>query len=294
MLVGSHRHRRLCFPVQPNWNRKNYKNCSLPLLQPHQPSDPLYIQLSRTVLHCCMSNGNFRRSIEQYSVAWILVEMMTVPSGEIDVKMSFSCVPRIPDSLQVDFVSSAVEWNSKFFTFRWQRRCAAPTAPSWDRPRQRSASSASPPPWTPTEGRHSAAAAALASWTANRVPRGSEGSKCKLARTHRPVGHFPYRLALQRKLVVNLSFVPLNRKPKQALDLRSGRWMRSKRHGWTRRLNNCVWVKESAFSNDGQPSLDLLNGKQPSWIYLLHNNYWGVGEVNYSRDKTECAAQCGD
>lgn len=39
--------------------------------------------------------------MEQYKVACNLVEMMTVPSGEIDVKMSFSCVPRIPESLSL-------------------------------------------------------------------------------------------------------------------------------------------------------------------------------------------------
>lgn len=72
--------------------------------------DPLYIQLSRTVLHCCMSNGNFRKSIEQYRVACNLVEMMTVPSGDIDVKISFSWVPRIPESL-----SFAAKFYKDFF-----------------------------------------------------------------------------------------------------------------------------------------------------------------------------------
>lgn len=51
-------------------------------------------QLSKTVLHFCSSNGYFCKFIQQCRVAWMRVDMMTVPSGEIDVSTSFSGVPR--------------------------------------------------------------------------------------------------------------------------------------------------------------------------------------------------------
>lgn len=57
----------------------------------------IYVQLSKTVWHFCSSNGNFCRFIQQWSVAWTLVEMITVPSGDMDVRTSFSDVPKMED-----------------------------------------------------------------------------------------------------------------------------------------------------------------------------------------------------
>lgn len=56
-----------------------------------------YSQLSSSVLHFCSSNGYFCRFIQQCKVAWRRVDMMTVPSGETDVKTSFSGVPNTTD-----------------------------------------------------------------------------------------------------------------------------------------------------------------------------------------------------
>lgn len=57
-----------------------------------------YLQLSNTVEHSCSSNGNFWRFIQQERVAWILDDIITVPSGEIDVRMSLSSVPKMLES----------------------------------------------------------------------------------------------------------------------------------------------------------------------------------------------------
>lgn len=57
----------------------------------------MHLQLSNTVWHFCSSNGNFCKFIQQCSVAWIRVDMITVPSGDIDVSTSFSDVPNIDD-----------------------------------------------------------------------------------------------------------------------------------------------------------------------------------------------------
>lgn len=57
----------------------------------------IFLQLSKTVEQCCSSKGNFWRFIQQYSVALIRVEMITVPSGETEVRMSFSAVPRMSE-----------------------------------------------------------------------------------------------------------------------------------------------------------------------------------------------------
>lgn len=56
-----------------------------------------YSQLSNTVWHFCSSKGNFCKFIQQCSVACTRVDMMTVPSGDIDVSTSFSDVPNIDD-----------------------------------------------------------------------------------------------------------------------------------------------------------------------------------------------------
>lgn len=53
----------------------------------------MYLQLSRTAEHFCSSNGYFCKFIQQCNVACIRVEIITVPSGEIDVRTSFSDVP---------------------------------------------------------------------------------------------------------------------------------------------------------------------------------------------------------
>lgn len=57
-----------------------------------------YLQLSKIVWHFCSSNGNFCKFIQQCRVAWILVEIITVPSGETAVKTSFSDVPKIDEA----------------------------------------------------------------------------------------------------------------------------------------------------------------------------------------------------
>lgn len=59
--------------------------------------DSINLQLSKTVRHFCSSNGYFCKFIQQWRVAWIRVEMMTVPSGATDVSTSFSAVPRIDE-----------------------------------------------------------------------------------------------------------------------------------------------------------------------------------------------------
>lgn len=57
----------------------------------------IYLQLSITVLHFCSSNGNFCKFIQQCRVASIRCDKITVPSGEMDVRTSFSDVPNIDD-----------------------------------------------------------------------------------------------------------------------------------------------------------------------------------------------------
>lgn len=56
--------------------------------------------------------------------------MITVPSGEIDVKISFSCVPKMPESLGIDNLVSIVldvaECGSKDLTSRLQRKYVEP------------------------------------------------------------------------------------------------------------------------------------------------------------------------
>lgn len=61
------------------------------------PSNFGNLQLSYIVWQVCSSKGNFCKFIQQWRVAWMRVEMMTVPSGDIDVSTSFSAVPKILD-----------------------------------------------------------------------------------------------------------------------------------------------------------------------------------------------------
>lgn len=59
----------------------------------------IYLQLSKIVWHRCSSKGNFCKFIQQLRVAWIRVDIITVPSGDTDTNTSFSDVPRIDDAL---------------------------------------------------------------------------------------------------------------------------------------------------------------------------------------------------
>lgn len=74
------------------------------------------VQLSNTVLHFCSSNGNFCKFIQQWSVAWIRCDRMMVPSGDTDVRTSFSEVPNIADdrSLAMNICGVHKESRSEF------------------------------------------------------------------------------------------------------------------------------------------------------------------------------------
>lgn len=159
---------------------------------------------------------------------------MTVPSGSIDVNMSFSRVPTMPESLKIHHVEKSQKLIS--FTSHLRRRCAAPKACLAGDFRQQSDFFVSAQHlWRPIAGQWIEAAEARAFWTASRALQGSQENKCKYERRLQPAADPRWRRVLENNCN--------NYYHLQWLHSRSGLVMRSNRQGWTSLSNSSVCVK---------------------------------------------------